>query len=80
MGMCKILLVEFFNLSEKIARRSEFNSAHKGLLSAEDRELVDQSVDRWCTNVHKEHSNRPPCRLLKGSSNRWRSPTMVLKI
>ena len=47
---CKILLVEFFNPSEKIAQRLEFTSGCRSPILSEDW----GPIDRPCTEVHKE--------------------------
>jgi len=53
----KILLVEFFNSSKKIAQKSEFNGTYRSPNQAEDRGQVDWPVDGSCTE-HAQRKNK----------------------
>jgi len=67
---CKILLVGFFNSSEKISPKSKFNSAY----AAKDRTPVNCPVDRTCITCIPEGKSsrcRPPGRLLEETIAAW---------
>ena len=74
---CKILLVEFFNPSEKIAQRLEFTSGCRSPILSEDWGPIDQP----CTEVHKLQSTTGSTPKWSSSGRRQRSlpgrPTVV---